>query len=64
MKMLVVYILKIFDANGSFDDHSKKVPLLAIDTVKPFITTHIYIHATAVWIWSRPFDYTHQLYHR
>ena len=33
-------------------------------TVKPFITTHIFIHATAAWIWSRPFNYTCQLYYR
>ena len=34
------------------------------NTVKPFITTHIYFHVTAVWIWSRPYNYAHQLYYR
>ena len=37
--------------------------ILLVITVKPFITTHIFIHATAIWIWSQPLNYTYQLYH-
>ena len=51
------------------DDESSLTELsLSLDkipnTVKPFITTHIYFHVTAVWIWSRPYNYAHQLYYR
>ena len=55
-------INKVFEIALTFKpgNYRKKTGI----TVKPFITTHIIIHATAVWIWSRPFNSTHQLYRR
>ena len=61
---LLIIPMTLFNDIMPYFDESIHVYGWNMSTVKPFITTHIYFHVTAVWIWSRPYNYAHQLYYR